>query len=200
MFRRRRMRQFRDAFDLSTVPQILDVGGTPLFWCQEPFKVDVSLMNIDSSHDGQAKAHGMRLLIGDGCELPFKNRQFDIIFSNSTIEHVGSWERQLQFAAEARRVGRGIWVQTPAAEFFVEPHLLTPWVHHRSLAWQKRWLKRISVRSWLDRWQQSDVDAHLAEVRLISESEMRVLFPDCAIIKERFLGLTKSYIAFRPIS
>jgi hypothetical protein len=35
------------------------------------------------------------------------------------------------------------------------------------------------------------------EVRLLTYSEMKQLFPDCVILKERVLGLTKSYIAVR---
>jgi hypothetical protein len=41
--------------------------------------------------------------------------------------------------------------------------------------------------------------AWLDEIRLLSASEMRQLFPECEIRNERFLGLwTKSYIATTP--
>ncbi len=40
-------------------------------------------------------------------------------------------------------------------------------------------------------------EAFLDEVRLLSYREMRLLFPDCQILRERFLFLTKSYIAVR---
>jgi hypothetical protein len=53
------------------------------------------------------------------------------------------------------------------------------------------------VRSWIDHWTQSDVENHLAEVRLITAGEMQTLFPDCSILREKFLGRTKSYIAVR---
>jgi hypothetical protein len=41
------------------------------------------------------------------------------------------------------------------------------------------------------------VDALIAEIDLLTEAEMRALFPDAQIIKERFLGFTKSLIAVR---
>jgi hypothetical protein len=34
-------------------------------------------------------------------------------------------------------------------------------------------------------------------VHLLSEKEFRALFPDCAILRERFLGITKSFVAIR---
>jgi hypothetical protein len=40
-------------------------------------------------------------------------------------------------------------------------------------------------------------EAFLNEVRLLSYREMQILFPDCRILRERVLFLTKSYIAVR---
>ena len=40
----------------------------------------------------------------DATELPFADNAFDIAFSNSVIEHLGTWEKQQVFAREARRV------------------------------------------------------------------------------------------------
>jgi hypothetical protein len=37
------------------------------------------------------------------------------------------------------------------------------------------------------------------EYRLLTYDEVCALFPDCEIRRERFLGLTKSYVAVRPI-
>ncbi len=51
-----------------------------------------------------------------------------VVFSNSVIEHVGTWEDQQAFAAEVRRVGRRLWV--PAYECPIEPHYLAPLVHY----------------------------------------------------------------------
>jgi hypothetical protein len=41
------------------------------------------------------------------------------------------------------------------------------------------------------------VDGFLGELRLLGRAEMQALFPDCEIRRERFLGLTKAYVAVR---
>ncbi len=45
--------------------------------------------------------------------LPFADDEFDLVYCSSVIEHVPP-ARRAAFAAEARRVGRGWFVQTPA--------------------------------------------------------------------------------------
>ena len=49
----------------------------------------------------------------------------------------------------------------------------------------------------MEGWSQAQVDEFLAEVRLISATEMQELFPNCQILRKSWLGLTKSYIAIR---
>lgn len=139
----------------------------------------------------------MVAITGDGCALSFQNGSFDIVFSNSVIEHVGSWERQLAFAAEARRVGRRLWIQTPAREFSLEPHQIAPFVHWLPLSLQRHLIRWATIWGWLTRPTQEHVDSFLAEVRQVRREETMLLFPDCEILTERFLGLPKIYIAVR---
>jgi len=52
--------------------------------------------------------------------------EFDLVFSNSVIEHVGDFERMRQFVHEARRVAKSYWIQTPSKWFPIEPHCGMP--------------------------------------------------------------------------
>ncbi len=61
----------------------------------------------------------------DGTQLPFGDREFDIAFSNSVIEHVPP-ELQAAFAAEVSRVADRYFVQTPNRYFPIEPHYQLP--------------------------------------------------------------------------
>jgi Methyltransferase domain len=198
-FRRRRLRRLQAL--LGEMVNVLDVGGYPWCWTDPGLaREKITLLNVALSPDVRAVADGFVLVEGDGCALPFGNGEFDVVFSNSVIEHVGTWERQQAFAREARRVGHRLWIQTPAREFFIEPHLIAPFIHWLPRGWQRRLVRRCTVRGWLDRPDPRAVEAFLDEVRLLTFAEMKLLFPDCTILRERFLGLTKSYIAVRPPS
>jgi ubiquinone/menaquinone biosynthesis C-methylase UbiE len=139
-------------------------------------------------------------VLGDGKSVPYADREFDICFSNSTIEHVSTLDEQKRFAAEVRRVGRGVWVQTPARSFPFEPHWLSPFVHWLPRSWQRRLGRNFTVYGWMLRPTADDVSQLVDELRLLTYREMQDLFPDCRIRRERFFGLTKSYIAVRPVS
>lgn len=189
------MRQFVAVIAPAAGESVLDVGGTAEFWAGSPLAPHLTLLNPDAARASPA-APPVRL-VGDGCNLPFRDGAFAIVFSNSAIEHVGTWERQQAFAREARRVGRRLWIQTPAREFFVEPHLIAPFIHWLPRSWQRRLIRNFTLRGWLERPDEKAVAEFLAEVRLLTFAEMQALFPDCTILRERFLGLTKSYIAVR---
>lgn len=196
-FRRNRMRKFRSCIALAANETVLDVGGYPWFWTETGLPNPITLLNVEFPPDVPGKNPALNFVTGDGCRLPFADGSFSLVFSNSVIEHVGTWERQLQFAAEARRVGRALWVQTPAREFFIEPHLIAPFIHWLPARWQRRLIRHFTIWGWLTMPTPANVDAFLAEVRLLTRAEMRLLFPDCEILEEKFLGLTKSYTAYR---
>ncbi len=191
------MARFQGMLRPTEQTSILDVGGYPGCWPEPECPAHVTCINLDRT-TGQLETPRRRMLRGDGCDLPFGNRTFDIAFSNSVIEHLGTWENQQKFAAEVRRVGGQVWVQTPARWFFIEPHLMAPFIHFLPTAWQRPLLRWFTVWGWLTKPTPAEVDAFLAEVRLLTHAEMQRLFPDCRVERERFLiCFTKSYIAVR---
>lgn len=196
-FRRRRLQLFRERLQVAPAESLLDVGGYPACWTDPAWPNAITLLNRSFPAGLERAQPAFTYVTGDGCALPFADGQFQILFSNSVIEHVGAWERQQAFAAEARRVGRKLWVQTPARGFLVEPHLLAPFIHWLPVRWQRRLIRNFTPWGWVNRPTAAQVDAFLAEVRLLTRAEMQALFPDCEILEEKFLGLTKSYVAVR---
>ena len=191
------MREFVARFGVTAETRILDVGGTPANWLLADVRPHVTLLNMPRGQErGQA---GFTFLSGDGCRLPFRDQSFEIVFSNSVIEHVGARSEQQRFAEEVRRVGVRYWVQTPNRWFPVEPHLLTPCVHWLPRSWQRAMVSRWTFWDWIER-PSSDrreyyIRHYLEDVRLLSARELAALFPDAEIRRERKFGLTKSLIA-----
>ena len=196
-FRTRRMQEFVKRFQVTPGTRILDVGGTPSNWLLADVRPSVTLLNMPRGQEQSEQ--GFTFVSGDGCELPFPDQSFDIVFSNSVIEHVGAPAQQRRFADEIRRVGKRYWVQTPNQRFPIEPHLLTPFVHWLPRNLQQAWVTKWTVWDWVERpspdRREYYIQHFLRDIRLLSASELAALFPDAKILRERSLGCTKSLIA-----
>lgn len=191
-FRRKRFSDFINLVNVSSESTILDDGGVADIWLGTGFESNVTLLNVSFPRN----VSPFQYVIGDACEMTmFSDKTFDVVFSNSVIEHVGNWERQRQFAAEISRVGKKYWVQTPNKHFPIEPHFLFPLFQYLPYRMKKvigmRWKYSHCRRN------NENILEELASLRLLTISEMRTLFSDAEILREDLLGLTKSIIAFR---
>jgi len=196
-FRRRRMARFAGEMGITSETRVLDIGGTPDNWRLLSTPPRLVLLNTPRA---AADLEGAPVWIaGDGRALPFRDAAFDVVFSNSVIEHVGDAASQRQFAREVARVGRAYWVETPNRWFPVEQHLLTPLVHWLPRSWQRALVPRFNWWRVLvpvspDR-RDFYIDHYLRDVRLLNAGQVRALFPGARILRERVLGITKSLVA-----
>ena len=127
----------------------------------------------------------------------FTDAQFDVVFSNSVIEHVGDDARQEAMAREVRRVGRRYFVQTPNLYFPIEPHFMFPFFQFLPIP-VRGWLLSNLKLSWGGKIPDREQARQAARsVALVGLSRFREMFPDGAIYRERVLGLTKSFVAYR---
>lgn len=196
--RARRFEQFESLITRLPRPiRILDVGGTNAFWENRGWqqRSDVEILTLNLTAEQQLHSN-IKPIVGDATNLvEFENHSIDVVFSNSVIEHLFTLEQQSRMASEVQRVAKAFWVQTPNFWFPMEPHFHVP-------GWQ--WLP-ISARVSLIQhrrcgWRGPCPDAEKArslveEVRLLSSSELKVLFPAAKLIPERFFGFVKSWIA-----
>lgn len=182
-FRRPRMQMFAELFGVGEDTRVLDVGGAPDNWAWGRPRPRVTTLNLASGD-----------VWGDGRRLPFRDDSFDIVFSNSTIEHVGDIDDQVAFACEIMRVGRGFFVQTPNRYFPVEPHFLTPFVQFLPPKARVRMSRNLTVWGLVTRPSPEAV-ASTGAINLLSERDLRIMFFPAAVVRERFLGVTKSLVA-----
>lgn len=205
-FRARRGRLLRNqiselSLTLGRSITVLDLGGREEYWVNVGLDNigQIELLNTSEEEFGSEKGHSPASgifyeVVGDACHMPeYDDKSFDLVHSNSVIEHVGDWSRMRAMAREALRVGRSGWIQTPAWEFPVEPHFHLPFMH---------WFEtpvRSQLISWspLKAYRGCDLDTRrmLAEsVNLVSKQEFRALFPEATLHVERFI-FAKSYTA-----
>lgn len=200
--RRQRTALFAQLLDPFSEPvRVLDIGGTPAFWLHNaptlPKQCDFTLLNLDPASTEELPR--ARCVVGDARRTSFADLEFDVVFSNSVIEHVGTLYDQRAMAREVRRVARAYFVQTPNRYFPLEPHFLFPF-------WQflPAWFRAALHRRFKLGWMQRQPDTLLAradveQVRLLNRTELGRLFPDATIHRETLGPLTKSLIAVRKL-
>lgn len=203
-FRRRRFERFVRLVDHVLAHRdgcrILDIGGEPDYWDDvadilEGRRWRVTFVNLTTFSVDETR---FTSLAGDACDLSaLEDMSFDVVHSNSVIEHVGRWSDMQAMAREVRRLAPIYFVQTPYFWFPIEPHCATAFFH---------WMPELVRLSMLMRrprghWGKApDVDTAMGQIHsnvLLDYRMLTTLFPDATIYRERFLGLTKSLIAVR---
>ncbi len=175
---------------------ILDVGGRPEYW-ENIGHENVSkiiLLNYDEAELQRTGSENnlFEVRVGDARDLSdYDDNSFDLVHSNSVIEHVGGWPDMAAMAREVQRVGKTGWLQTPAYEFPIEPHFRMLGIHWFGAPTRSSLLR-------LSRHYRNQNRAarrmHAERINLLSHRDMHVLFPDCNIWIERII-LAKSYVA-----
>jgi SAM-dependent methyltransferase len=140
--RKRKLRLFLDELQPTAETTVLDVGADELAFgegrgCRTlnffeelyPWPERVTALGLQDGSAFRARYPSVRYVQGDALALPFEDGEFDVVFSNAVIEHVGDRERQRTFVAEALRVGRSAFITTPNRRFPVELHTRLPFVH-----------------------------------------------------------------------
>lgn len=201
-FRRQRLLRFLSLLpsDVQRPVRILDIGGTTSYWDATrdiwgDRSIHFTIINLDTdpSDDG---VYANRA--GDACNLPeFADNSFDIVHSNSVIEHVGHWGEMSAMAREVRRLAPAYYVQTPDFAFPIEPHYRTPFFHWLPEATRAGLLMRHRLGF---RGPEATLDAamrNIQSVNLLTKAQLCTLFPDSEVAHERVLGLSKSITAIR---
>jgi SAM-dependent methyltransferase len=199
------MRRRRFAFFLSLLNglprplRILDVGGTQEFWDmmggQTMDEARVTLLNLGAQPVSSPKFESV---VGDARDLSrYPDMAFDVVFSNSVIEHLGpDFTDQKRMADEIRRVGKRYFVQTPNRYFPLEPHFLTPGFQFLPVR-VRAWLVSNFNVGWYERIpDKAQAKREVESISLLSRRDLQRLFPGAQIYEEKILGLTKSFVAY----
>lgn len=186
--------------------RILDVGGSEFYWEHLFFSQDsnnresfeITITNVEerelrksTSADGYYSFQ-----VADARSMPqFQDRSFDVVHSNSVIEHVGGIDDQARMALEVMRIGKHHFVQTPNFWFPIEPHFRTIGWHWLPRPLRLRLVQFGRFGSFPIASSEQKAEEIVDSARLRTYREFCKLFPGSRVVREEFFGLTKSFIA-----
>jgi 2-polyprenyl-3-methyl-5-hydroxy-6-metoxy-1,4-benzoquinol methylase len=193
-----RSRSSKTAHFFSICPtgsKVLDVGVSgkhipeqPLNHLLEHYIRDPSsytALGLDDMSALQAAHPRMTFVQYDGITMPFADHEFDWIYCNAVIEHVGSESDQLRFLSEMLRVSKHVFFTTPNRYFPIEVHSTTAFLHWNRRAFD-RWAR--AYKPWLSN----------ERLRLLSRDDLvsllkRTPVRNYTIYSNRLLGLTMTF-------
>lgn len=186
------------ASESNSVIRILDVGGSFMFWRQcaffQPEQYHITLLNLEIE-TLPSGLDGFESVTGDACRLPENTGEYDVVFSNSVIEHLSPADQQ-KMAAEICGKAKRYIVQTPNFWFPFEPHSQIP-----CFQFLPHWLRAMMIRwggaiNWFPKKESLRECLEVSRsINMLSKSEFRALFPDAKIVVERLWWLPKSFMA-----
>jgi len=196
-FRNKRFKYFFDKINLLDKPiSILDLGGKINFWENRNLSGNpnylITIVNLESEI---SEYPNIESKVGNILELKnFKKNSFDIVFSNSVIEHLHNFQNQKKIASEILRIGKKHIIQTPNKHFFVEPHYIFPFFQYLPKKIQYKILTKTKL-SRLKKWDKKFAKQYVKEIRLLTLNELKEIFPGSKIHQEKFFGMSKSFTA-----
>lgn len=203
-FRARRFRHLQPVIEAILVKKgscrIADIGGTEYYW--DIFgdyvarnRIEIDLVNLAPA---ATRSSQFNSLVADATDLAhIDDNAYDLVHSNSVIEHVGSWANMSRMAANVRRLAPAYFVQTPNFWFPVEPHFRFPCFHWLPEQVRAELLMRMNLGFGGKRPCYDSAMRGVQSAVLLSRKQMRHLFPDAQLLDERVAGLTKSLMAVR---
>lgn len=192
-----RWERLREAFPEIESMSVMDLGGTAEAWQRAPLRpASVHVVNLEPEPGDLPD--WIRADQADATALPptIIGAHYDLVFSNSVIEHVGGHVQRLRFADAIHKLAERHWVQTPYRYFPIEPHWLFPGFQFLPLTIRAEISRRWPLVHTQSPNRGEGLRAAMS-VELLSRTEMAVYFPDSEISTERMLGTTKSLIAIK---
>jgi ubiquinone/menaquinone biosynthesis C-methylase UbiE len=198
--RQKRWDVFRSLTDSLERPlKILDVGGFQDVWERIGFvdrpDIRITMLNIVKVPN---RHWNIECVEGDACSMPqFHDGEFDVVYSNSVIEHVGGDKEIQSMANEIRRVGQRYYVQTPNRYFPVEPHFVFPMFQFMPVSLRVTFVQHFPL-GWFEKIpDRKSAEELVRSINLLSKRQVRSLFPDAVTVDERFFVMSKSIQAVK---
>jgi Methyltransferase domain len=196
--RRKMFQLFMAAMRPRPETKVLDVGVTSDDTHQEsnyfeqlyPYPQNITCVGTEDGSHLTHRYPGLRYRQVRPMEpLPFTDGEFDVVFSNAVVEHVGSRTDQRAFVGELCRVARAFFMTTPNRWFPVEHHTGLPLLHYLPASVFRSLIQDTRYRHW----------ANEANLNILTAGELARLFPSDVSVEIRsvhLLGIPANLVAF----
>jgi len=202
-FRQKRFNLLRNRIDQLIQKNnytLLDIGGDIQYWKNIGWQHDacqIHLLNLYETKINESDSQQFISIIGNALSLPYDKEDIDLVFSNSVIEHVGSYANQQQFANEVRRVADKYIIQTPSLWFPLEPHSLLPLFQFLPHSIRALLIMNFNINYFPKAKTYKEAIQVSHSTLMFTKNRFKNLFPEAEIQVERFLGIPKSYTAIK---
>lgn len=202
----RRCQILRDRLMANELSDItcLDVGGTREFWdtslsiFPKGLFNRIDIINLFPVEKEETSVDGVRIrqMVGDATALKeLGPLQYDLVFSNSVIEHVGNLQLQKKMADGVKLISKYWFIQTPAKAYPIEPHFYIPFFPYLPLHWRASLHRRFNLGFMPKEPDPLKALIHCEDTRLLGLKEFTLLFKESEMIKERLFLFIQSYTA-----
>jgi len=193
--RNRKWNTFINEFEINPDVTVLDVGFAEKEYNKTdnyiekkyPYPYKLTALGVDIPFQFKKRYPCVNVVIYNGKKFPFRDKKFDIVWSNAVIEHVGSYDKQLFFIKEIKRVSRYAYITTPNKKFPIEVHTRTPFLHYLPKYIFDKYLfligKKWATGEYMNLLSLNDINILLSKARINKYK----------IIKNRFLGFVMDY-------
>ncbi|MEW6221235.1 MAG: hypothetical protein AB1634_17105 [Thermodesulfobacteriota bacterium] len=189
--------------------RVVDLGGTASFWTAWGFGHDGDLrVTLVNNHEQD------RTNVGYDNSIPYVKeeindvrhltadclKEFDLVFSNSMIEHLTSHEEQFHLGLTIEQSGVAFFVQTPNKYSIVDPHFphpLVPFFGAYPKTIQGLLLTMNRLGSGARAASLATARGRLRYYHPVSAGQLQAMLPSGQLVRERFLGFCHSLIAIR---
>ena len=195
-FRKTMFNKFMQIMQPQPHYKVLDIGVTSDNTYQEsnyfekmyPYTSQIICIGTENGRHLEKLYPGLKFQkVKTGQPYRFKDKEFDIAFSNAVLEHVGNTEEQTSFVREIARVSKTFFITTPNRWFPVEFHTVIPFLHFLPKNTYRKILSMLGESYW----------SKEENLNILSKRELRNLFPkDAKVVIDsvRLLGFSTNLI------
>jgi len=177
---------FKESTNYSNEKSIIDIGTTPsldseqnIFLTKTQENQNITCLSNQDCKILLKKFNNIKeIIVGDGKNTLLDENSFDIVHSNATLEHVGSYNNQILFVRELIRISKEyVFLQTPNRYYPIDFHTILPFIHWLPKKIHRKFLKILKLNFY----------SKEENLNLLSKNDLKKICKELEIIKYKII-------------